>query len=134
MHKSTQTLAGLSDWQPALVLGASSRARRCYLRKFFSRPLFPGREDGFESPRLLVAKDPCLGNVSFPSNFLSGGLFGRLVVQEMRVAQPVPLGSLQSVGLGTAASWLEHPHPLHGVVEVGWERPFLQRKWCPAFL
>lgn len=78
--QKTQTFAGLSDWRPALIPGASSRARRCYLRKFFGCPKRQGyalsREGrwlqntrGCSLPRILV------WGMSFSSNSLSGGVF-----------------------------------------------------------
>lgn len=71
-------------------------------------------------PPLLVAKDPCLGNV-FLFKLSFWGYFVHLVMWEMKMAQPTPMGSLQSTGLGAASSQVEHLNPLHGLVEVGWE-------------
>lgn len=68
--QKTQTLAGLSDWQPVLVPEASSRARRCYLRKFFWPPKeaqlhFPRREDGFKPPAAAHCQGSLFGECLF---------------------------------------------------------------------
>lgn len=70
--------------------------------------------------------------MSFSSNSLSGSFFAYLMVWEMRMAQPIPVGSLQSAGLGATASRLDHPRPLHGLVKVGWEGVIPPEKMVPS--
>lgn len=93
--------------------------------------LFPGREDGFETPAAARCQGSLFGEC-LSSNSLSGSFFACLMVWEMRMAQPIPVGSLQSAGLGATTSRLDHPRPLHGLVKVGWEGVIPPEKMVPS--